>query len=292
MIERVTKFEVTKLFLAALMVSAALFAFGAQSRFRSAPEESEKNYLGFDRNIYPGDDALPILRKTFAFSSYWLSPPPGEKSNTWTRKRELLRSRGFGFVVLYQGPGSRELKTQTSAKARGTRDGEDAAASAKTEGFSAGTIIFLDIEEGGRLPDTYHAYLAAWSEALSQAGFRPGAYCSGMPVKEEPGVTITTAEDIRNHAATRGISIWAYNDACPPSPGCTFARDPASPAKSGIPYSAVWQFAQSPRRKEFTSRCAATYHRNGNCYAPGDSAHSWFLDVNSATSPDPSGGAK
>jgi hypothetical protein len=292
MIEGVTKFEVTKLFLAALMVSAALFAFGAQSRFCSAPEKSEKNYLGFDRNIYPGDDALPILRKTFAFSSYWLSPPPGEKSNTWTRKRELLRSRGFGFVVLYQGPGSRELKTQTSAKARGTRDGEDAAASAKAEGFSAGTIIFLDIEEGGRLPDTYHAYLAAWSEALSQAGFRPGAYCSGMPVKEEPGVTITTAEDIRNHAATRGISIWAYNDACPPSPGCTFARDPASPAKSGIAYSAVWQFAQSPRRKEFTSRCAATYHRNGNCYAPGDSAHSWFLDVNSATSPDPSGGAK
>src|SRR5438874_1873576 len=118
MIECVTQFKVTKLFLAALMVSAALFAFGAQSRVCSAPEESEKKYLGFDRNNYPGDDALPILRKTFAFSSYWISPPPGEKSNTWTRKRELLRSRGFGFVVLYQGPGSRELKTQTSAKAR------------------------------------------------------------------------------------------------------------------------------------------------------------------------------
>ena len=291
MIERVPKFEVTRLFLLALVLSAALFAFGAQS-VGFAPEESEKNYLGFDRNIYPGDDALAILRKTFAFSSYWLSPPPGEKNNTWTHKRELLRSRGFGFVVLYRGPGSRELKTQTSAKARGTRDGGDAAASAKAEGFSAGTVIFLDIEEGGRLPDTYHAYLAAWSEALRQTGYRPAAYCSGMPVTEEPGVTITTAEDIRNHAATRGISIWAFNDACPPSPGCTFAQDPASPAKSGIPYAAVWQFAQSPRRKEFTSRCAATYHRNGNCYAPGDSAHSWLLDVNSATSPDPSGGAK
>jgi hypothetical protein len=292
MIERIPKFEVTKLLLAVPVVSAALFAFGGQSRVGSAPQESEKNYLGFDRNIYPGDDALPILRKAFAFSSYWLSPPPGEKSNTWTRKRELLRSRGFGFVVLYRGPGSRELKTQTPAKARGTRDGEDAAASARAEGFSAQTIIFLDIEEGGRLPDTYHAYLAAWSEALSQAGFRPGAYCSGMPVKEEPGVAITTAEDIRNHAATRDISIWAFNDACPPSPGCTFPLDPPSPQKSGIPYAAVWQFAQSPRRKEFTSRCAATYHRNGNCYAPGDSALSWLLDVNSATSPDPSGAAK
>ena len=62
MIERVTQFKVTKLFLAALMVSAALFAFGAQSRVCSAPEESEKKYLGFDRNNYPGDDALPILK--------------------------------------------------------------------------------------------------------------------------------------------------------------------------------------------------------------------------------------
>jgi Domain of unknown function (DUF1906) len=292
MVKRVPKLEVTKVFPVALMVIAALFAFGAQSRVFSVPRESEKNYLGFDRNIYPGDDALPILRKTFAFSSFWLSPPPGEKSNSWTGKRELLRAQGFGFVVLYLGPDSRELKTQTSANVRGTRDGEEAAASAKTEGFSAGTIIFLDIEEGGRLPDTYHAYLAAWSEALSQAGFRPGVYCSGMPVKEAPRLTITTADDIRNHARTRGISIWAFNDACPPSPGCTFPQDPASPARSGIPYATVWQFAQTPRRKEFTSRCAATYYRNGNCYAPGDSAHSWFLDVNSATSSDPSGGAK
>lgn len=292
MIKRVPHLEVTRLFPAALLVIAALLAFAAQSCVFSAPGEAEKNYLGFDRNIYPGDDALPILRKTFAFASYWLSPPPGEKSNTWSGKRELLRSQGFGFVVLYLGPDSRELKTQTSAKGRGTRDGEDAAAGAKREGFSRGTIIFLDIEEGGRLPSTYHTYLAAWSEALGQAGFRPGVYCSGMPVKEEPGVTITTADDIRNHRATHDISVWAFNDACPPSPGCAFPQDPASPGKSGIPYAVVWQFAQSPRRKEFTSRCATTYYRDGNCYAPGDSTHSWFLDVNSATSPDPSGGAK
>jgi Domain of unknown function (DUF1906) len=292
MTERVPQFKLTKLFPMAPFIIAALVAFGVQSCVFSAPGEGEKNYLGFDRNIYPGDDALPILRQTFAFSSYWLSPPPGEKSNTWAGKRELLRSRGFGFVVLYLGPDSRELKTQASAKIRGTREGQEAAASANLEGFSPGTIIFLDIEEGGRLPDTYHAYLGAWSEALSQAGFRPGAYCSGMPVKEEPGVTITTADDIRNHAATRSISIWAFNDACPPSPGCIFPHDPASPAKSGIPYAVVWQFAQTPRRKEFTSRCKATYYRDGNCYAPGDSAHSWFLDVNSAASRDPSAGVK
>jgi len=29
-------------------------------------------YLGFDRNEYPGDAALPVLRKTFSFSGYEL----------------------------------------------------------------------------------------------------------------------------------------------------------------------------------------------------------------------------
>jgi len=250
------------------------------------------SYLGFDRNQYPGDNALPILRKTFAFSGYWLSPPPGDKTNTWLGKRELLRSQGFGFLVLYRGRDSSELKNQAMAKRLGMEDATAAASAAKSEGFSAGTIIFLDIEEGGRLPATYHAYLHVWFEELTRAGFRVGVYCSGIPVKEEPTVIITTADDIRSNAPSRDIIFWTYNDACPPSPGCAFPQDPPSPAAGGIPYAAVWQFAQSPRRKEFTSRCRAAYHRDGNCYAPGDSAHAWFLDVNTASTADPSGGAE
>src|SRR6202030_2023987 len=34
-----------------------------------------KAYLGFDRNLYPGDAAFPTLRQTFAFTSYWLNTP-------------------------------------------------------------------------------------------------------------------------------------------------------------------------------------------------------------------------
>jgi hypothetical protein len=67
---------------------------------------------------------------------------------------------------------------------------------------------------------------------------------------------------------------------------------PAASAKSGTGYAAAWQFAQSPRRKQYTRRCAAKYATDGNCYAPSDAAHKWFLDLNSATSADPSGGAK
>lgn len=249
-------------------------------------------YLGYDRNVYPGDAALPVLRKTFAFSSYWLSPPPGEKTNTWTGKRELIRSQDFGFLLLYRGPDSRELKSEAAAKEKGIAEARDAAATAKKEGFSSQAIIFLDIEEGGRLPAAYHAYLRAFADELAHFSYRPGVYCSAIPVKEGPGVSITTTDDIRASEAPREFVFWAYNDACPPSPACVFPQNPPAPATSGAPYAAIWQFAQSPRRKEFTARCAAKYSRDGNCYAPGDIAHAWFLDVNSANSSDPSGGNK
>src|SRR5215472_8076722 len=68
--------------------------------------KGETSYLGADLNTYPGDSALPILRKNLSFVGYWLSPPPGAKENTWVGKRELLRSQGFGFAVLYAGPQS------------------------------------------------------------------------------------------------------------------------------------------------------------------------------------------
>jgi hypothetical protein len=245
-------------------------------------------YLGFDRNVYPGDDALPVLRKTFTFASYWLSLPPGEKINTWRGKRELLHSQGFGFAVLYRGRESRELKTETRAKEKGALDARNAAASAKEEGFAAGTVIFLDIEEGGRLPATYHAYLRTWADELTRAGHRPGVYCSAIPVNEGHGIIILTADDIRKNVGTRNLVYWVYNDVCPPAPGCGAPKSPPPVSASGVSYAAIWQFAQSPRRKEYTARCAATYHTDGNCYAPGDTSHAWFLDVNSALTADPS----
>ncbi len=247
-------------------------------------------YLGFDLNTYPGDAALPVLRKTFSFAGYWLSPPPGAKRNTWVGKRQLLLSQKFGFLLLYRGPQTSELKSPSQAGNRGTSDAANAAATAKEEGFPSRAIIFLDIEEGGRLPAKYHAYLRAWVDALARAGYRSGVYCSGMPVNEGYGVTIIASDDIRNHLGKRDLTYFVYNDACPPAPGCVVPHSPPPPSASGIPYAAVWQFAQSPRRKEFTARCAATYHPDGNCYAPGDTAHSWFLDLNSASTADPSGG--
>jgi hypothetical protein len=248
------------------------------------------SYLGFDLNTYPGDAALPILRKTFSFGGYWLNAPPAAKQNTWIGKREHLLQQKFGFLLLYNGPLGAELKSAAQASKRGTTDPARAAAAARKDGFPSRAIIFLDIEEGGRLSENYHAYLRAWVDNLAHAGYRAGVYCSGMTVNEGDGVTIITADDIRNNIGKRELAYFVYNDACPPSPGCVVAHNTPPPSGSGVKYAAVWQFAQSPRRKEFTAHCAATYNGDGNCYAPGDTAHAWFLDLDSAASPDPSSG--
>jgi Rv2525c-like, glycoside hydrolase-like domain len=276
------------------LIGTALIALACSARARAHPQEHQarRAYLGFDRNIYPGDEAMRSLRHDFAFSGYWLSAPPEEKASTWNGKREFMRSLGFGFLVLYRGRQERELKNATMAYNLGEADAEAAEQAAKREGFPPNTILFLDIEEGGRLSAAYHSYIRAWLWTLTQMDYQGGFYCSGIPVKEDANGTIRTADDITDFLAgkSRTFTIWAFNDVCPPSPGCTFPEEPPSPALSGDSMANVWQYAQSPRRKERTAHCASSYHADGNCYAPSDTGHAWFLDVNSANSPDPSNG--
>lgn len=254
---------------------------------QSASVSAQKSYFGFDRNDYPGDDSLPVFRNSFAFVGYWLGPPPGEKQSTWLGKRRLLESQGFGFVLLLNGKATREIKTPQDAQRNATAQAQQAAKLADQEGFSRGTVIFLDIEEGGRLPPPYQQYLQNWADELVRAGYRPGVYCSGIPVDEPGGVRITTAEDIRAHIGSRQITYWVFNDACPPSPGGILPAAAPQPANSGISFAAIWQYLRSPRQKEISARCPE-YAPDGNYYAPGDSGHKWFLDLSVATSPNPS----
>jgi hypothetical protein len=242
------------------------------------------SYLGFDRNQYPGDDALPVLRKTFRFTGYWLNNPPGENSNTWRGKRSALRSQGFGFLVLFNGRTYDQLKAPADAVALGTSDADIAVKAAIAEGFPRGTVIFLDQEQGGRLLPEQRAYLHAWVDEVKRAGYRAGVYCSAAPFKEAGGETVITAEDIQRHAAGRRIVFWVANDSCPPAPGCALRAPPTG--KNGVAFASVWQFAQSPRRPQFASGCA-NYPPDGNCYAPGTSM---FLDLDAADSYDPSHG--
>lgn len=243
-------------------------------------------YLGFDRNEYPGDENLKVLRQTFSYSGYWLNNPPGTKSNTWAGKREKLESAGFGFLVLFNGRLYKELKRNPAAL--GQSDAQAAIASAQRDGFPSRTIIFIDIEEGGRMLAEQKTYIYAWVDAVTASGFRAGIYCSGIPAKEGK-TSIVTAEDVRANAQGRDISYWVTNDVCPPSPGCGFSNPPG-PAQSGVKFADIWQFAQSPRRAEFAAMCR-NYNLDKNCYPPGvNPASRLHVDVNAATAADPSQG--
>jgi hypothetical protein len=259
----------------------------------SAAQSKNDSYLGFDRNAYPGDANLKALHQTFSYTGYWLNNPPGERTNTWAGHRAAVESAGFGFLVLFNGRvyaelKSAELKSVAHATKLGNSDAHAAAAAAHREGFPAHTIIFLDQEQGGRMLPEQKAYIYAWVDVVTAAGFRAGIYCSGIAAKDDGNVV--TAEDIRQNAAGRQIVYWAINDACPPAPGCGFPTHPPSPAQSGVSFAEVWQFAQSPQEKDVAANCSG-YNRDGNCYPPGVSpAQQLHVDVNSATSPDPSNG--
>lgn len=253
---------------------------------RQSMPQTANAFVGFDRNEYPGDAALAVLRKSFAFASYWLSAPPGGKTNSWTGKRAVLQAQGFGFLLLYQGRTSSQLTKQICVDA-GLADAQAAAAAARREGFPEGSRIFLDVEEGGRFSEEYHAYLRSWAQSLKNERFRPGIYCSGIVVEERGGSKIISADDIRQHIGVEDVVYWVFNDACPPSPGCTAVGEPRALSASGVGYASVWQYVRSPREKKVARHCPG-YALDGNCYAPGDAKRQWFLDMNVATTANPS----
>jgi hypothetical protein len=250
-------------------------------------------HVGFDRNLYPGDAALPALRKHFSFTGYWLNNPPGEIGNTWRGKRDTLLKNNFGFLVLFNGREDAQIlrfkRRGTTPEALGKQDAAAAIAAAQREHFPAGSILFLDQEEGGRLLDEQSTYLLAWTEAVADSAYKAGVYLSGQPADDGPGKTITTSQHVQQLVAERHlrpIALFVYQDSCPPSNGCTVAPPPITAA--GTPDITAWQYAQSPRRPENTAACRKTYAADNFCYAPG--VPKIYLDMNVATSDDPSNG--
>jgi hypothetical protein len=282
-----------------LAAAIALTAAAVLAQQPSVPHHSlapARAYLGFDRNDYPGDAALPEMRKLFSFTGFWLTNPPGTTHNSWLGKRETLLRAGFGFLIVANGRLDVELtradKQGKSPTAFARADAADAIAAAQREGFPAGAILFLDQEQGGRMLPEQADYLFAWTESVAQSAFRPGVYASGQPVADGRGpngkpLTITTIQDIRARVAAghlHPIAFWVTQDACPPAPGCVLQPPPA--ALSGTPDAAAWQYAQSPRRRSITQACARTYTPDGDCDTP---AHV-DVDLTSAPTPDPSHG--
>ena len=153
-----------------LLLIAALLLASLTSGFRPAtsPERAPyPAYLGFDRNEYPRDSNLNALRQTFSYSGYWLNSPPGARANSWKGKRQALQDAGFGFLVLFNGRTYAEIKHAGNATKLGTSDAAAAIAAARAEGFPPHTVIFLDQEQGGLVPESWALTMLQRSRLMS-----------------------------------------------------------------------------------------------------------------------------
>lgn len=139
-------------------------------------------FLGFDRSAYPGDHTMQSLRAAnVAWTGFYLAAAPSHSDTSWMQKRDFLLGLGFGFAPVYlgqqqpPGPGSHILSAQ-----QGTRDGRNATALASQAGFPAQSVIYLDIETGPPMQQSYVDYYAAWVQGVIDNGYTPGVYCSHL----------------------------------------------------------------------------------------------------------------
>jgi hypothetical protein len=177
---------------------------------RETVKEAQRGFLGFDTNIYPGDEAMRKWKTAspYEWVGYYL-PAPCHKDPSWSGKRERLEQMGWGIAVIYVGqqvwsgiprtPGltyiTRRVRAGGTRKnpryrtvretrrvaigecaaarvdaAHGVREAEDAIAKTEAEGFPRGTVIYLDIERVEVMPQRMRDYYRAWTERVLADG--------------------------------------------------------------------------------------------------------------------------
>src|SRR4051812_22938462 len=90
-----------------------------------------------------------------AWTGFYLAPAPKHSDTSWMPAfapdgyRTALQRMGWGFAPVYVG---RQVGSPSLSAQQGTTDGQDAVNLSILAGFPNQTTIYLDIEEGGVLP--------------------------------------------------------------------------------------------------------------------------------------------
>lgn len=86
-------------------------------------ENVTATHLGFDTNVYPGDDAMNAWKRsgTYDWVGYYL-PAPCHKDDSWSGRRRHLLDNGWGLAVIYVGQQTWGKRlTDASRSARSSR---------------------------------------------------------------------------------------------------------------------------------------------------------------------------
>jgi hypothetical protein len=233
---------VLRLVVACLLAACA--SSSAQPRTTSGSGEAPAapaGFPGFDTREYPGDAAMAQwrARSPYRWVGYYL-PAPCYTGTSWTEKRAALERMGWGIAILFVGEQdwaagaappadsvpARCTRSNVTAE-RGARDGAEAAAGARAEGFRGGSSIWLDVERTDSVGASLRGYVGSWASAVRAAGFSPGVYAHARNADE-------LARAMRDGDGP-AAPVWVASEA-----GFDLALHPSA---SGVAGALVWQGA-------------------------------------------------
>jgi hypothetical protein len=183
-------------------MSATVAQTAAMMTGQKAPianDYTKGRYVGFDTHTYPGNAVMKAWKDTpgspYKWVGYYL-PAPCHDDKSWVGRRDTLQAMGWGVAIVYVGQQTwgRTPKTLTSAQRdalrkksdcnadlisaeEGKLNADEATERAAAEGFSRGSIVFLDIERMQTVPPAMRDYYRAWAARMLENGkFKPGVY--------------------------------------------------------------------------------------------------------------------
>jgi len=190
------------------------------------------NYAGVDTLAYPGDPAMQWLKSNtnLSWTGFYLAPAPYHSDTSWMTTYASLLAMGWTFAPIYVG---QQTDSSVLTADQGTADGQNATSLASQAGFPAKAVIYLDVEQGGTLPQGMLDYFSAWTAAVTAQGYSPGVYCSYSQ----------TAAQL---SSQEGPLVWAFqlnsytcaNDGQNPYPT-------PDPSGSGVDFAVAWQLIQN-----------------------------------------------
>ncbi|HEY6392108.1 MAG TPA: glycoside hydrolase domain-containing protein [Bryobacteraceae bacterium] len=145
------------------------------------PTPAPPSFAGFDTSAYPGDQTMKVWKHSspYVFVAYYLKAPC-HHSASWMGHRATLVNMGWNLLPVYVGQQVAGVSPCTSSiltAAQGDADGVDAASKMESEGFPAGSFVYLDVERCDTFPAGLAAYVTAWVSKLASGNYSPGVYC-------------------------------------------------------------------------------------------------------------------
>ena len=215
----------------------------------TTPKDTTSAFPGFDIGLYPGDGSLQAWKypsSPYRWVGYYL-PSPCHRDASFSGKRALITSLGWGTAVLYVGQqdwanmpsiaatASRASENQAVCSAsllssdQGTAEAADAVAQVRAQGFPDGTTVFLDVEHvstiSQQLLDYYHAWIAG---VLADGHYKPGVYAHKANAPTFYGLSFSDVNGVR-YTPPFWIASWS-----------NFSLS-SKPGDVGLAFAQLWQ---------------------------------------------------